>query len=101
MIRFAKIVAFGHGAQRVNIGNRCDPVNTPYRPNVVGLTDADFDGVGAPDLRNWLDYWCNEDRSRAEAEAKGIDRREEIRKIQAEINARFADGRVRSRAREC
>jgi hypothetical protein len=31
------------------------PRNTPYRPTVERLTDRDFDGVGTPDLRHWLD----------------------------------------------
>ena len=77
------------------------PRNTPYRPYVKGLTDPDFDGVGTPDLRHWLDFWCDEERSQPEAEAKGLVRSDEIRKLQAEINARFAEGRVRLRAREC
>jgi hypothetical protein len=67
----------------------------PQSKNVEGLTDANFDGVGTDDLRAWLDYWCNEERSRAAAARKGIDRRDEI------VNARVDAGRARKPARDC
>jgi hypothetical protein len=76
------------------------PRNTPFRPNVVGLTDVELDGVGTADLRYWLDFYFDEERSRAEVKAKGIDRHDMIRRLQAEINARFADRRAKKRARE-
>lgn len=76
------------------------PAGTPSK-NVRGLTDVEFDGVGTPDLRAWLRYWCNEGKSLAEARARGLDRHDEIARLQAEINARYDAGQARKPAEPC
>jgi hypothetical protein len=76
------------------------PPGTPV-VNVAGCTDPEFEGVGTPTLRNWLAYWCNERRCRGQVEREGIDRRDEIRRLQAEIRARIAHGRASTPPQEC
>jgi hypothetical protein len=60
---------------------------TPYRPNVRGLTSAEFEHVGTPDLRYW-ERWLSASGRAEELAKKGRSRRTELRRIRAEIEAR-------------
>ena len=66
-----------------------------------GFTDPEYDGVGTPDLRAWLRYWCDERKSSEQARMLGLSRQEEIERLQAEINARYDAGQARNPADPC
>ena len=61
---------------------------TPHRPRVEGLTLAEYRHVGTSDLRHWLEWWSEPERSPEGREEKGRDPEEEKRKLRAEIEAR-------------
>jgi len=61
---------------------------TPHRPRVEGLTLAEYRHVGTSDLRYWLEWWSEPERSPEGREEKGRDPEEEKRKLRAEIEAR-------------
>lgn len=61
---------------------------TRRRPRVRGLTAAEFDHVGTPDLRYWLKWWSAPERTPEGVEEAGRDPRGEQQKLQREIKAR-------------
>ena len=73
------------------------PRGTPSK-NVRGLTGPEFDGVGTPDLRVWLRYWRDEEKSEGEAHTRGLTRRDEVARLEKEIDARYHAGQARKPA---
>jgi hypothetical protein len=76
------------------------PPTTPSK-NVGGFTDPEFDGVGTPDLRAWLRYWCDKRKSAEEARVRRPSPRDEVARLRAEINARYQAGQARKPADPC
>ena len=77
------------------------------RIKTLSRDDGWFDGHGTADLRAWLRFWENENRSEGRAEEAaledperfaGMKREDHIAMIKAEIEARATNGRGRPRA---
>jgi hypothetical protein len=69
--------------------------------NVSGLTSNEHAGLGTSTLQTWYRYWCDEGRSAEEARRRGIDRKDEVRRLREEIDARYHGGRARKPAGRC
>jgi hypothetical protein len=69
--------------------------------NVAGETSSAFDGQGTPDLRYFLDWWCDDPEAPARARGYGRDTYFFVGRIRDEINARYRAGRAKHPAREC
>jgi hypothetical protein len=60
----------------------------PRRERVRGLTSPEYDHVGTPDLRFWLEWWSKPERTPSGLEEAGRDPLAEQAKLRREIEAR-------------